>query len=139
MPEMSHNKMGINTGIQYMPYETPLVQFVDKIIDERIKIGRPVEIKRDADWNLVEFILRGFDALYPEYSNQFFKHMADIRAKANHLGVSREGEAMIQHQIEIPQALYSMIMTAFPKQKWSTQFNVKFARHFTNFKGADHI
>ncbi len=127
------------SGIKMIPFETPLVQFVDSILNRRIELGRPTTITNEEHWKLVEFIINGWRALYPDLANDFFKHMADVRNKANSLGISREGEAMIQHQLEVPQSLYALIQTVFPQQKWGKKFILKFAQRFKGFMGADKI
>lgn len=122
-----------------VPYEGTLVMFVDHIIDTRIKLGRPTTISTPKCWELLDFIIRGWDALYPEYSRPFFEHMKEVHRRANHLAVSREGEAMIQHQLEIPQRLNEIIMIAFPQHKWSKKFNLEFAKRYNIFAGADRL
>lgn len=126
-------------GIDYVPFETILVRFVDHILEERIKMGRPTHVTNDNHWGLIEFIIEGWSELYPEYSHDFIVHMKRVRLHANHLGVSREGEAIIQHQLEIPQKLFQLIMVAFPDQKWDREFNLQFAKHFPSLKGADKL
>jgi len=132
-------KFNPNEGIVYVPFERELVKFVDAIIEQRIKLGRPTQITKNSHWQLVELILRGWCALYPEYANRFFDHMKRVRNNAKRLGVAREGEAMIQHQVEVPQSLYQMIMTAFPNQKWDKKFVLKFARRFSGFMAAHKL
>jgi hypothetical protein len=124
-------------GIKQVPFETPLVKFVDHIIDERIRLGRPTKITNDNHWSLILFIVNGWYALYPEYASEFIEHMKRVRRTANALGVAREGEAILQHQIEVPQSLFSMIKVAFPEQKWDKKFVLKFARKLPAFKGSD--
>lgn len=122
-----------------VPYESELVAFCDHIINKRIALGRPTEITNESHWQLVEFIIKGWSALYPEYTSQFFNHMKSVRASSSNLGVSREGEAMLQHQLEIPKSLFKLIEITFPKQKWSKVFNLKFAQRFSGFMGADKL
>jgi len=140
MKKDPEKKFNPQEGIEYVPFERDLVKFVDTIIDKRIKLGRPTTITRDGDWELVEFILRGWSALYPEYSTSFFEHMKKYRSNAKRLGVAKEkGGAEIQQQLEIPQSLYQMIATAFPDQKWDKRFVLKFARRFSGFMAAYKI
>lgn len=126
-------------GIEQVPFEMPLVKFVDHIIDERIALGRPDEITSEKAWNLVEFIVRGWKAIYPEYADAFFKNMANIRAHAPRNGIVKEGEARLQHQLEIPQSLWALLSKAFPNQKWDRKFIISFAKRFKGFTGAETI
>jgi hypothetical protein len=129
----------VDLKLNYVPYERDLVKFVDYIIDKRIALGRPTTITNEAHWDLIIFILRGWYALFPEYAGQFFKHMKEVRLRAKHLGVSREGEAMLQHLVEVPQSLYQMIDIAFPDQKWDKKFILKFAKRIPALAGADKL
>lgn len=133
-------KMGSLDNLHFVPYEWPIVRFVDYIIDKRIELGRPTMITNENHWNLLELIIKGWSDLYPKHSHDFFQHMRTIRSHANHLGVAREkGGATLQHQVEIPEKLYSLIRIAFPNQKWDKNFILKFARRMPAFMGADKI
>lgn len=136
---MKQNITRVFDGIEYVPYETPIVKFVDYIIDKRIEMGRPTSITNERHWDLVSVIIKGWGDLYPEYANPFSDHMKTVRRHATRLGVSREGEAILQHQLEIPQSLYLLIKKAFPDQKWDKKFVSKFAQRFSGFMGADKL
>ena len=124
------------SGITQVPYETPLVLFVDKLIEVANKNGSKNYIQTSYDWQTLDFIYRGWCILYPEYARPFEKHMQSVHLHGNKLGISREGEAIIQHQLEIPVSLFQMIKTIFPKQTWDKQFVAKFAKHFPQMRGA---
>lgn len=133
------NKVKDLLSVEYVPFEQPLVKFVDHIINTRIKLGRPLEITNEKHWDLVKFIFTGWNSLYPDHSNAFLQHMKNWRRESRHLGVSREGEAMIQHRLEIPQTLYSLIMTAFPNQKWTSKFTLRFAKELPILSGSEKL
>lgn len=128
------------TGLEYVPYETPLVNAIDKLIEIAKKNESKDSIQREKDWETMEWIVKLWSYLYPDHFYQFSKHMKELRSHANMNGVAKEhGGAMIQHQLEIPQRLYQMIGVVFPYQKFDKKFVAQFASKLPMFKGADKL
>lgn len=127
------------TGIKFVPYEAPLVMATDKLLEYAKKNGSAECVTSEKDWETLEMIIRLWHTCYPEYAAQFFESMNLVRSHSNETGVAREGEAMIQRQLEIPEKLISMIRVIFPVQKWDKKFVYKFAKRFSGFAAADKI
>lgn len=127
-------------GISYVPYETPLVQFIDNLIEYAKKNGSTSQIVTESDWKTLDYIMQGFETLYPELSHTFYENMKEWRKQSTlHAVAKGEFGARIQHQLEIPQKVYLMIQIIFPNQKWDKKFVKKFASHYKQFKGAEQL
>lgn len=133
---MPKKKFNPQEGIVQIPYEKEIVSFVDAVIDKNNKAGSHLFVQGSQDWDTIAFIYKGFSVLYPEDAADFEKHMHDVHqdTKWNH-GISKEGDAMVEHILEIPMKLYKMIMAVFPDQKWDGKFARKFKGHFPQMAG----
>ena len=92
-------------GIDHVPFDGPLVRFIDTLIEGKNRIGSHTTVTVDKDWELLDYMLRGYEALYPVHAKEFADHMKTWRRLATRHGASKEGSAMIQHQLEIPQKI----------------------------------
>ena len=117
-------------GINYIPYERPVVDFIDKLLDVAKTNGSKDDIKTSYDWKTLEFLYKGWSILYPVSARDFEKHMKRVRTDTRNNGVVHEGSAMLQSLVEIPQPLYRMIRIIFPKQKWDRKFIDRFVTYF---------
>lgn len=127
-------------GIEYVPYESELVRFVDAVVDMAKKFGSKEQVTTEKDWELLDFIFKGWCILYPRTSKDFLDHMKEWRLRSNRLGIVRErGGAMMQHKFNVPMEIYSMIMAIFPNQEWDKKFVNKFASRFAQFRGSDRL
>lgn len=124
-------------GVKMVPFDGPIVEFVDSLILLNKKNGTPNTVTTENDWKTLEYIMQGFETLYPVKAYEFYEHMKKWRELSTAMGVSREGEAIIQHQLEVPEKVMSMIRIVFPNLKWDKKFVAKFSRRFTAFKGSD--
>lgn len=128
----------VNLDMDYVPYEQELVGFVDAVVAMASRLKTNKYIQSENDWTVMEFLYKGWKALYPVQSNEFENHMAVIRAISNPMGVSREkGGATLQAQLEVPQKLHQMIAAFFPLQLWNKKFVAEFAHRFPQFKSSN--
>jgi hypothetical protein len=122
-------------GITNVPYPRSVVEWVDKMIDFKKKHGCNDAVNTEHDWELIEFLYKGWEVIYPEEARLFFDSMSYIRAHTVNHGVSKDkGEATIQHQLEIPENFYKMFRVMFPYQNWDKKFVTKFINRFKQFK-----
>lgn len=127
-------------GIKNIPYDRPIVDFVDALVAIAKKNGSKDQVETSYDWNTLDFMYKGWKILYPKTSKEFEDHMREWRRYSNHLGISKEkGGAMLQHKFNLPMPLYQMIDAIFPKQKWDKKFVDEFARRFAMFAGSDNL
>lgn len=118
-------------GIKQVPYDASIVLFIDKLIEVRNKNGSTEgTISTEKDWETMQFLLRGWKILYPEEAYSFNNHMKILRRDTKNNGLVKEGNALIQHQMEIPETLYKMIKALFPVQKWDKKFVTAFTKRF---------
>jgi len=130
------------TGIEYVPYEGPLVTFIDAIVKLSNSNCSPNKtIETAADWKVVDFMYTGIKTLYPRDCHQFEKHMNSVRNLSNNKFGSNKGEAgaEVRYVMEIPEKLYKFLKIIFPNQKYDKKFARSFAKHFPQFKGCDNL
>lgn len=118
-----------------IPYEKPIVEFVDALLMFARKNGSEVSITKDKDWDTMAFMYRGWSTLYPKSAKEFEDEMKSLRAhqKVSH-AIAKEGSAVIQHKLKIPRPLYDMILTIWPFQTFNDKFVNKFAELFPMLK-----
>lgn len=117
-------------GIDSVPYERQVVQFVDTLLDVA---------KKKSLWEGIRFLYEGWCVLYPQSSQAFEENMKTWRdmATGRH-GIAKEGDGMIQHQLEVPRPLYDMIKIVYPDVVWDKKFVRAFAQRFGQFKGTNN-
>lgn len=120
--------------IYYLPFPKPLVDFVDALIAVAKKNESRDRVQHDRDWMTLAYIIRGWEILYPQEKASLDHLIAQLRLTEKSHGINREGEAMIQHQAEIPEHLHALIQAIFPHQKMDTQFIRAFVKHFPQFR-----
>lgn len=126
-------------GIDDVPYEKPLVDFVDALVALAKAKDAHRTIERDTDWEVLDFIMKGWLILYPVTAKEFLDHMKEWRRQSKRLGVSREGEAMLQHKFNVPRPVYDMIKAIYPDQIWDKKFVLKFANRYFALRGSDKL
>lgn len=126
-------------GIEWTPFEKELVFFIDNLLEMHKKRGSPTQVSSESDWDTLSYIIKGFTVLYPQLAKDFFDNMTRWRQLSASHGVSREGEARVQHQLEVPEKIHGMIKIVYPDQKWDKKFVAKFARRFSSFMGTDKL
>lgn len=127
-------------GIEWTPFEKELVFFIDNLLELHKRRGSPPQVSSETDWQTLEYILKGFETLYPQLSYDFYNNMREWRRLSSAHGISREkGGALIQHKLEVPEKVYNMIKIVFPQQKWDKKFSEKFARRFSSLTGTDAL
>jgi hypothetical protein len=128
----------LHNDIDYTPFERQIVEFVDATIALNTSHGRPTSITKERDWDVIGFIYKGFSVLYPKDAREFEKYMKEVHHISNPHGIKKEGNAMIQHVLEVPEKLYKMINAIFPAQKWNDKKFVRsFAKHYPQLRGYD--
>jgi hypothetical protein len=132
-------KFNPQEGIEQVPYERQMVEFIDNLILFARKNGSSNQVKTSMDWKTLDFLYKGWAALYPKSASDFEIHMKEIQSVSKH-GIARDkGGAMIQHQLEIPSPLYRMMRVIFPDQKWDRPFVRKFSQHFPMMRGGKSL
>jgi hypothetical protein len=127
--EESHPLLPDPSDIYYVPFEKHLVEWTDSVVGMAKRLGCGKRIESEADWKVIEYIYKGWTVLFEDEFKRFTDKMKYLRSElSNDSATAKEGEGMIQHQMEFPQSLYGLIDSVFPLQKWDT----KFVREFAN-------
>jgi hypothetical protein len=127
--------LDLRSGLYQVPFPKSVVEWVDKMIEFKSKNHCHDMVLDEQDWDLIEFLYKGWEVIYPIEAREFFDSMDYIRAHTVNHGVSKDrGEATIQHQLEIPENFYKMFRVMFPYQNWDKKFVTKFINRFKQFK-----
>ena len=127
-----------NTEFYYVEVPRQKVQFIDAIIEIAKNSGTTIE--NDRDWFVIERLFEFFKKEFPlDYAN-FLISVQNLRSQHNFgKAFMKEGEAMIQHQLEIPEKFAEMIMAVFPDQKFDKEFVKGLAKTLPILKVASSI
>lgn len=126
--------------IYKVPYERQLVMAVDALLDMSRQAGHSKTVETEKHWELVEKIAELWATLYPEQWHEYKAMQTRQKlAQKNKTASNKEGEAHIQHQLEIPRKFYELMMAVFPLQKFDKKFAAKFARRMPLMRIPDHL
>ena len=131
----------VDLGVQYEPFRQEIVNAVDTIVLAAKKNGSySGTVQTEADWKTMSTIVKVWSILFPDDYKSFIKNLAKVKSSLkNRHASNKEGEAVIQHQLSIPELLYILIRSVFPHLKWDKKFVAKFAKRYKMFKVPESI
>lgn len=112
--------MADNLDIQWVPFPADLVFQVDRIVE--LAKGSQGAVQSQGDLKVLREIYELFRKYYPEANKDMEIAVKHFKTYEKEKGISKEGSAMIQHQIEVPERLYQLISAVYPNQKWDRKF-----------------
>lgn len=122
-------------GIEMIPYEKPIVEFVEALLDVAQQNGSKEQIYHEADWKTMEFMYKGWSILYPKSAADFDKEMKKLRSASTRHAIARDKKgAIMQHKLKVPRPFYQMMQTIWRHQEFDERFVNEFARRFPAFK-----
>lgn len=110
-----------------------------KAVDHLVKLAKHTtpkgRVESPNDWRILKETILVWSKYYPEDFTQFTESAKQLkRAHQFNKGIAKgDGEALIQHQLEIPEKLYHMIMSMFPNQNFDKEFVQKFMKELPLF------
>ena len=105
----------------YVEVPRKKVEIVDKLVELSKNSGTTIESEKD--WEIVEKLFDFFKVEFPEAYNDYLQSIAILRSQHNYgNAIVKEGEAMMQHQLEIPEKFAELIWAIFPDQKFDRDF-----------------
>ena len=97
------------------------VQIIDKLVELSKNSGTTIE--SDKDWEIVAKLFEFFKTEFPEDYAYYLQSIAMLRSQHNYgKAFIKQGDSMIQHQLEIPEKFAEMIYAIFPDQKFDRDF-----------------
>ena len=118
------------------PFKKEVVDAVDTIVLAAKKNGSKDIVQTSRDWDTMRKIVEVWHILFPSDYEVFVKSQKIIRDSLNNPNASAKdkGGAEIQHQLNLPQMLFTMIGIVFPLQIWDKKFVAQFSREIPMFK-----
>lgn len=114
------------------------VEIIDKLVELSKNSGTTIE--NDKDWEIVEKLFEFFKMEFPEDYAYFLQGIAHMRSQHNYgTAIIKEGDAMMQHQMEIPEKFAELIYAIFPDQKFDRDFVRGLAKTLPILKVASKI
>jgi hypothetical protein len=114
------------------------VQIIDKLVELSKNSGTTIESQKD--WEIVEKLFEFFKLEFPEDYQYFLIGIAQMKSNYNYgKAFIKEGESMIQHQMEIPEKFAELIYAIFPDQKFDRDFVRGLAKTLPILKVASSI
>lgn len=97
------------------------VQIIDMLVELAKNSGTTIETQKD--WEIVEKLFEFFKVEFPEDYAYFLQGIAMMKSNYNHgKAFVKEGDGMVQHQLEIPEKFAELIYAIFPDQKFDKDF-----------------
>lgn len=126
----------IELGYLKVPIEK--LKMVDKIVE--LRKGRPTFVDGEKDWEVIWELFVLWYTEYPEHYEEFQRSIQALRDSLKRSdAIAKEGESMIQHQLEVPEMFHRMIKICYPDQQWDRKFVKELSRRIPVLKVADKI
>jgi hypothetical protein len=127
-----------NIELGYLKVPTHKLNKVDDIME--LRKGRPTFVDGDKDWEVIIKLFELWVDEYPEDYDAFKDSISIIKSGLTRAdGISKEGEAMMQHQLEVPEMFHKMVKICYPDQVWDRKFVKGLAFKLPILKVADKI
>jgi hypothetical protein len=113
----------METADQFYYVEVPRkkVEIIDKLVELSKNSGTTIETEKD--WEIVAKLFDFFKVEFPEDYAYYLQSIAMLRSQHNYgNAIVKQGEGMIQHQLEIPEKFAELIYAIFPDQKFDKDF-----------------
>lgn len=122
----------------YVEVPRKKVEIVDKLVELAKNSGTTIESEHD--WEIVTNLFEFFKVEFPEDYAEYLKSIYMLRQQHNFgNAIVKEGEAMMQHQLEIPEKFAELIWAIFPDQKFDRDFVRGLAKTLPILKVANKI
>lgn len=124
--------------IYYVEVPRRKVQIIDRLVELSKNSGTTIESEKD--WEIVEKLFEFFKTEFPEDYAYFLQGIAQMRRDHNYgTAMIKEGDSMVQHQMEIPEKFAELIYAIFPDQKFDRDFVRGLAKTLPILKVASSI
>lgn len=105
----------------YVEVPRKKVEIVDRLVELAKNSGKTIETEKD--WEIVEKLFVFFKHEFPEAYADYLQSIQHFRRQHNFgNAIVKDGEGMIQHQLEIPEKFAELIWAIFPDQKFDRDF-----------------
>jgi len=126
----------------YLEVPRHKVQRVDAILDKHKRLNCNDWVQTDNDWEIVVDLYKFWITEYPEEYKTFYDSVTKYKNEMERSdGIVKDGDAMLQHQLELPEYFYRFLIAVFDKQE--SHFDRKFVKELSKriplFKVADKI
>lgn len=113
--------MDNTADLYYVEVPRRKVQIIDKLVELSKNSG--TSIQTDQDWEIVTRLFEFFKVEFPEDHYYFLQGIAQLRRNHNYgKAFIKQGDSVIQHQLEIPEKFAELIYAIFPDQKFDRNF-----------------
>jgi hypothetical protein len=113
----------METADQFYYVEVPRkkVELIDKLVELSKNSGTTIETEKD--WEIVAKLFDFFKTEFPEAYSEYLVSIAHLRREHNYgTAIVKQGDGMMQHQLEIPEKFAELIYAIFPDQKFDRDF-----------------
>lgn len=122
----------------YVEVPRKKVEIVDALVE--LAKNSSTTIETEKDWEIVAKLFDFFKVEFPLAYNEYLQSIAMLRSQHNYgNAIVKEGEGMMQHQLEIPEKFAELIMAVFPDQKFDRDFVRGLAKTLPILKVANKI
>lgn len=113
-----------NPLVEQIQVPLSLVTALDGILKIASKGSNEGYVECAKDWDALVYLYKLWKEFYPQEHKDFIRSCDIYRSSYTfNKGISKEkGGAAVQHFLEMPETLHSMIMVVFPKVKYDRKF-----------------
>lgn len=120
--------------LEYQSFNKQTVDWIDSLIEYQKKYGGKTRVDGEGDWKVLGYMYKGLKVLHPEQMKQFEDSVKFYRSINKFgKGVKHEGDAMIQHRLEMPEVFFHFLKILYPFQQLDKKFVKGIEEHFPEF------
>lgn len=104
-------------NVYYVRAPRRKVLYIDALIEKAKRLQINDFIQTENDWEIVQDLFKLFIKEYPEDYENFKRSVERIKSSMlREDGIVKDKDAMMQHQLEIPEKFFLMLEAMFPLQ-----------------------
>lgn len=121
--------------LEYVTVPRGVAQSIDTLVKLSNLTSPEGFVETQKDWEVFKHLFSFWKYYYPDQYKDFRRSCDIYRSEyLSNKGMHKEGEAFVQHRLEMPESLHKIILVIFPKVKYDRKFIDRLIKEIPEFK-----